>query len=31
VEGFAGISAYNLEDPTVEKIIQGDLKKLQFS
>jgi hypothetical protein len=28
VEGFAGIPAYNLEDPTLEKIIQGDLKML---
>ena len=28
VEGFAGISVYNLEVPTLEKIIQGDLKML---
>jgi hypothetical protein len=28
VEGFSVISAYNLEDPTLEKIIQADLKML---
>jgi len=28
VEGFAGISAYELEDHTLEKIIQGGLKML---
>jgi len=28
VEGFAGISAYKLEDPTLEKIIKGGLKML---
>lgn len=31
VEGFAGISAYNLEDPTLEKIIQGGLKCCSFT